>query len=52
MIASGEDLHDFFNQFETSSDRTKRNVMASPLTAKQASYVFGRRFDESEAPVW
>ena len=52
LVASGEDLRDYFYQFVTTEERTTRNVMASPLTAAQAEVVFGRAFAKADEPVW
>ena len=41
LIASGEDLRDFFYQFHVGEERARRNAFADPLTLDEAAYVFG-----------
>ena len=52
LLASGEDLRDFFYQFVVPFERTARNVLSEPLTVEQARYVFGSDFNSDEEPVW
>lgn len=42
LVASGEDLRDFFYQFAVSQERTTRNALADPLSLQEALYVFGK----------
>lgn len=51
LLASGEDLRDFFYQFKVPFERTARNMLAEPLTVEQARYVFGHDYDFKEEPV-
>ena len=52
LLASGEDLRDFFYQFKVPFERTARNMLVEPLTLEQARYVFGGDYGFSEQPVW
>ena len=52
LLASGEDLRDFFYQFKVPFERTARNMLVEPLTLEQARYVFGCDYGFSEQPVW
>ena len=45
MIASGEDLKDFFYQFKVNDERLHRNVLQGDLSAGEARYVFGPSFN-------
>ena len=43
---SGRDVKDFFYQFKVSSQRSKRNVLASWMEPADLEFVFGRPFAE------
>ena len=51
LCCSGLDLKDFFYQFVVSPQRIVRNTLAGSITAAEASYVFGRDFDEEQGEV-
>ena len=52
LLASGEDLRDFFYQFKVPFERAARNMLIEPLTLEQARYVFGSSFSWPEQTVW
>ena len=54
LAASGEDLRDFFYQFQVGEERTRRNALADPLSLAEARYVFGDDAIPSdwEAPIF
>ena len=54
LAASGEDLRDFFYQFQVAEERTRRNALADPLSLADARYVFGDDAIPSdwEAPIF
>lgn len=52
LLASGEDLKDFFYQFASTPQRTQRNVLSDPVTMAEARIIFGPSFQWSEEPVW
>jgi len=41
LCCSGLDLKDFFYQFQVSSQRTQRNILAGAITLEQAHEIFG-----------
>ena len=45
LCCSGLDLKDFLYQFQVSSQRTLRNILAGPITVKQAIEIFGDDFE-------
>eukprot|EP00435_Cladocopium_sp_Y103_P014663 s4220_g3.t1 len=51
LMASGEDLRDYFYQFKVGHERTARNVLHGDLTLQQAREVFGHAFDWPTASV-
>ena len=51
LVCSGLDLKDFFYQFVVSDQRILRNTLAGSVTPTEASYIFGRDFDEAEGEV-
>ena len=52
LVASGEDLKDFFYQFQTTPERAMRNILSDPLSLEEAVEVFGPAFEWHEDPVW
>ena len=52
LLASGEDLRDFFYQFRAGEQRTIRNVLSDPVTLHEAREIFGSDFEWDEEPVW
>ena len=52
LLASGEDLKDYFYQFKVNGERTCRNVLNVKLSADDAGYVFGGTFADSGAPYF
>ena len=52
LLASGEDLKDYFYQFKVNGERTCRNVLNVKLSASDAGYVFGGAFSDSGAPYF
>ena len=52
LLASGEDLRDFFYQFKATPQRTIRNVLSDPVSLDEARYIFGPSFDSDEDEVW
>lgn len=54
LVCSGEDLRDFFYQFQVNEERTARNVLADPITKAEASYIFGSISDDyvEDGLVW
>lgn len=51
LLASGEDLRDYFYQFAATEERTHRNVLSDPIPLKDAWRVFGPGFQWPEDPV-
>ena len=43
LLSSGEDLRDYFYQFQVSKDRCERNTLVEPLTPDEVLYVFEGR---------
>ena len=41
LVVCGEDLRDFFYQFQVNSERTRRNALCDTLTEDEARHVFG-----------
>ena len=41
LVVCGEDLRDFFYQFQVNPERTRRNALCETLTEQEAQYVFG-----------
>ena len=41
LVVCGEDLRDFFYQFQANPERTRRNALCETLTEHEARYVFG-----------
>ena len=54
LVCSGEDLRDFFYQFEVNSERTARNVLSDPITKFEANQIFGGVGEEfvEDGMVW
>eukprot|EP00438_Fugacium_kawagutii_P032098 Skav202519 [mRNA] locus=scaffold1359:335842:340289:- [translate_table: standard] len=52
LLASGEDLKDFFYQFTAGAQRTQRNILSDPISIDEARVVFGPDFEWPESPVW
>ena len=52
LVSSGLDLRDFFYQFTIGPERLARNILAGPVSLKDARVVFGDDFDWAEDPVW
>ena len=52
LVASGEDLKDYFYQFVTTAERTRRNILSDPLNEEQAEQVFGKQLDWEEFPMY
>lgn len=52
LLASGEDLRDYFYQFAAGPERTVRNILSDPIPLHDARKVFGPHFTWSEDPVW
>ena len=51
ILASGEDLKDYFYQFRVSDERIRKNVLCTRLSKSEAAAVFGRDFPDEECPV-
>ena len=51
LLASGEDLRDFFYQFNAGEQRTIRNILSDPVTLDEAREIFGSSFEWSEELV-
>jgi hypothetical protein len=51
LLASGEDLRDFFYQFKAGEQRTIRNILSDPVTLDEACEIFGSSFEWSEELV-
>ena len=51
LLASGEDLKDYFYQFKVSDERIKKNALCTRLSKSEAEWVFGRPFSSDECPV-
>ena len=52
LVSSGLDLRDFFYQFRIGAERLARNILAGPVSLKDARKVFGDDFQWPEDPVW
>ena len=52
LLASGEDLRDFFYQFSVPFERAARNMLIEPLSLEQARYVFGDTMELGNPPIW
>ena len=52
LLASGEDLRDFFYEFKACEQRTIRNILSDPVTLGEAREFFGSSFEWIEGPVW
>ena len=52
LLASGEDLRDFFYQFTVGDQRVRRNALADPLTLQEARYVFSDWLEGYDSPVF
>ena len=51
LLASGEDLKDYFYQFRVSEERIRKNALCTKLSKAEAEWVFGRKFSDDECPV-
>ena len=51
LLASGDDLKDYFYQFKVGPERIRKNVLSTQLAADEALYVFDRKFEPAECPV-
>eukprot|EP00435_Cladocopium_sp_Y103_P058652 s418_g20.t1 len=51
LVGSGEDLRDYFYQFQVSSERTARNVLATDLNEFEARAIFGSSFSWPSYPL-
>ena len=51
LISWGEDLKDYFYQFEVNHERCCRNVLQGSLTLDEAKMVFGKDFENSSGRV-
>ena len=52
LVASGEDLKDYFYQFVVGEERCSKNALAVPVQQSEAREIFGPNFQWSEDPVW
>ena len=52
LCISGEDLRDFFYQFQVGDERVRRNVLCDPVDLCDAPAVFGDGFSWDEDPVY
>ena len=51
LCCSGLDLKDFFYQFTVGPQRILRNTLAGSISPADATYVFGREFDEEDGDI-
>ena len=52
LLATGEDLRDFFYQFKASSSRTARNTLCQPVSREEAAIIFGTDTAKWDEPIY
>ena len=52
LLSSGEDLRDYFYQFQVSAERAQRNALVEPLKPDEVLYVFEGRCQPTGATTW